>query len=45
VNVFVTMPDGEEITFGYSPDHYAGVHAYYTEQKQRGKIKSFRIER
>lgn len=44
MNVFVTMPDGIDLVFGYSPEHFAGVQAYYMEQKEEGKILDFRIE-
>ena len=35
--------NGEAITYGYDPEHYENVIAFYQELKEKNDIKEWRI--
>jgi hypothetical protein len=45
VNVTITRKDGETITYGYAPEHFAGVNLFYAEELAAGKIVGYVIRR
>jgi hypothetical protein len=43
MNVTVTNLDMSQITYGYSPDHYADVVKFYSDAVQNGEIYTYTV--
>jgi hypothetical protein len=41
MNVIVTNLDGKQVTYGYSPEHWAGVIKFYSDAVQNGEILTY----
>jgi hypothetical protein len=44
MNVTVTNNDLSQITYGYSPEHYAGVVEFYSNLVQSGEIYTYYVK-
>jgi hypothetical protein len=44
MNVTVTDNKMETITYGYSPEHYASVVAFYSDLVQSGEIYTYTVK-
>jgi hypothetical protein len=44
MQVSVTNNNMETITYGYSPEHYAGVVEYYSNLVQSGEIYTYTVK-
>jgi len=45
MQVHTTTPNGETMTYAYSPEHYAGVKLFYAQALADGEITAYTIER
>ena len=43
MEVIVINNDGEQVAYGYSPEHYAGVNLFYARLLNDGEIKEYTI--
>jgi hypothetical protein len=43
VNVTVLDNDGQTITYGYAPEHYAGVNLFYAQLLADGAISAYHL--
>jgi hypothetical protein len=44
MNVTVINNEDTAITYGYAPEHYDGVVAFYADLQSKGEIQSFTVE-